>query len=67
MSDTEYRLCDCGKRCLSRREAHQAINDAKKRQHIMHMKRIPRRAYRCDICGTWHTTSQPNRTKQCRE
>lgn len=64
MSDTEYRLCPCGKRCLSRREANQAINDAKMRNHIQHRKHIPKRAYYCDQCGTWHTTSQPSKTKR---
>lgn len=63
MSDTEYRLCRCGKRCLSRREANQAINDAKRRNQTLHMKRIPKRAYFCDMCGSWHTTSQVHKTR----
>jgi len=59
----EYTLCECGKRCLSYREAHQAINDAKRAQHVRHMKHIPKRVYRCQICGTWHLMSIANHTK----
>lgn len=60
---SDYTLCECGKRCLSYREARQAINDAKRAQHIRHMKKIPKRLYRCAICGTWHLTSVPDRTR----
>jgi hypothetical protein len=28
------------------------------------MSKLPQRAYRCDICGTWHLTSKPDRTKR---
>jgi hypothetical protein len=64
MSDQEYTLCRCGKRCLSRREANQAINDAKRCNQVRHMKHIPKRAYRCPLSDTWHTTSQPERNKR---
>ena len=63
MSEQVYHLCQTGKRCLSRREACETIADAKRYNHCGHKKRIPKRAYRCPICGTWHTTSQPVRDK----
>ena len=55
MPRDDYELCD-GKRCLSRREAGEAINHAKKSH--MGMKKIPKRAYRCRKCGTYHTTAK---------
>ncbi|CAK0774890.1 hypothetical protein CCP3SC15_5040001 [Gammaproteobacteria bacterium] len=56
--DTENpQLCQ-GKRCMSFREAHQLINDVKSRNQRNHSKKIPKRVYRCPMCGTYHVTSQ---------
>jgi hypothetical protein len=60
---TEYQLC-AGKRCLSYREAHQQIADARRHNQRNHMKTIPKRAYHCDVCGTWHLTSKTDKTKR---
>ena len=55
--ERDYQLCN-GKRCLSRREANQMISDAHRRNHNHHSKRIPKRAYYCEACGTYHLTSK---------
>lgn len=52
----DSRYCS-GKLCLSEREAHEHINGIKKRQHYVHSKVIPRRAYPCKECKCWHLTS----------
>lgn len=51
----EYPTGKCGKKCMSFRDAHETINIAK-RTHSH--KRVPKRVYFCDICGTYHTTSK---------
>ena len=48
-----------GRLCLSEAEAHARINGTKKRQHWLHSKVIPKRAYRCPDCGCYHLTSLP--------
>lgn len=45
-----------GKSCLSEREAGEIINSC--RHHRNMSKKIPKRAYRCKHCGTFHVTSQ---------
>ena len=52
------RYCN-GYLCLSEAEAHARINGTKKRQHWLHSKVIPKRAYRCPDCGCYHLTSLP--------
>ena len=47
----------CGKRCMTRCEAGALINDTKKRNQRIHSKHIPKRAYYCDECKSWHVTS----------
>lgn len=55
--EKEYQLCACGKRCLSYREARQTIADAKRTNQVNHHKHIPKREYKCDICGMYHLSS----------
>jgi hypothetical protein len=38
------------------REAHERMNATRKRQHYVHSKIIPKRAYKCDVCGYYHLT-----------
>lgn len=47
----------CGKRNLGYREAHELINAAK-HSKFQKQKKIPKRAYYCDVCRAWHLTSQ---------
>jgi len=56
VADDRRRRCH-GKICYSFREAHEQINLTKHRQHGMHSKKIPKRAYTCPVCGCWHLTS----------
>ena len=63
MSDREYEYCN-GKRCLSRREAGEAVNGVANTNHRHHQKRVPKRAYQCPDCGFWHLTSHSDHTKQ---
>jgi len=51
----DYQYCN-GKMCLSYREAHERMNTTRKRQHFVHSKTIPKRAYKCDVCGYYHLT-----------
>jgi len=53
----DYPLGQCGKRCFSHREDCQQIADARKNNHLHHMKKIPKRAYYCEICGAYHLSS----------
>lgn len=55
-SPPEARYCG-EKLCLSKADAHARINGTKKRQHMVHSKVIPKRAYQCPDCGCWHLTS----------
>lgn len=55
----------CGtKICMSYREAHERLNGTKKRQHRVHSKVIPKRAYKCKLCGYYHLTSQSYNGKE---
>jgi hypothetical protein len=56
--------CECGKVCYSYLGAHEALRDAKRYNHLNHKKKIPKRAYFCDVCGMYHLTSMPDRTKK---
>lgn len=48
-----------GKQCLSKAEAHSMIHGIKRRQHYLHSKVIPKRAYQCPDCGYFHLTHLP--------
>jgi hypothetical protein len=49
-----------GKLCITTEaEANARLNGTRKRQHFVHSKIIPKRAYRCPDCGCWHLTSLP--------
>ena len=63
MSDREYQYCN-GKRCLTRREAGEAVNAVAEVNHRHHSKKVPKRTYRCPDCGFWHLTSQADKTKR---
>lgn len=57
---SDHHICECGKECLSKKEAGTIINLAKKYHHRSKTsKHIPKRFYRCKTCGTYHTTHQP--------
>lgn len=48
----------CDKRRMSQREASELVNYVHGRRKHAYNKRIPRRAYYCETCKAWHTTSQ---------
>jgi hypothetical protein len=61
----------CGKvKYHSFRDAQEAINNGKKHRRFINGKRVnrrvgkkdirPVRSYKCDDCGFWHLTSQPD-------
>jgi len=54
----EQQYCH-GKLRLSKAEAHSMIHGIKRRQHYLHSKVIPKRAYPCPDCGYYHLTSLP--------
>ncbi len=47
----------CSKIPLTERQAGAMVNDAKRHNHLHHMKKIPLRKYRCPECGQYHVTS----------
>ena len=49
--------CSCGKISYTQRQAARSITHAKKMQHTLHLKRIPKYYYPCDICGMYHLSS----------
>ncbi len=54
----------CQKISYSYSEANRMINQAHKHswKHRNRRKKIPKRAYHCERCGTWHLTSQKRRS-----
>lgn len=49
-----------GKLCITTEtEANSRLNGTRKRQHFVHSKMIPKRAYRCETCGFFHLTHLP--------
>ena len=57
MPDNPPRTCQTGKKCHTYREAREMINGIRKRNHRVHSKIIPKRAYYCDRCKSYHLTS----------
>lgn len=68
---TENEGCSTGKiQYNSYREAQEVINYSKKHRYSTSGRRMNRligkkgkqlkRSYKCDVCGHWHITSQPN-------
>jgi hypothetical protein len=49
--------CSCGKICYSFREARCVINDAARSRHVGHRRKIPKREYKCELCGWYHVAS----------
>ncbi|MBR6081219.1 MAG: hypothetical protein IKP60_13840 [Treponema sp.] len=54
MEKEKERCAQTGKICYTRAECGCLINDA--RNHAAFRKQMPKRAYRCQFCGTWHLT-----------
>ena len=63
MAFDEYQYCN-GKRCLTERQAGEAINAVAEVNHRHHSKKVPKRAYPCPDCGFFHLTSQAEKTKR---
>lgn len=60
----DHPVCEhCGKAFLSEREAGEIINAAM-HHHGNNSKLIPKRAYMCKLCGTYHVTSDKQYRKR---
>jgi len=59
MDDEENReRCSCGKLCYTEREAGGIVNRLRTRHRRCGQDDIPRRAYKCDVCGMYHLTKK---------